>query len=341
MRFYVLSTLFVLFYSTIHGQSKLYYFLTADSTKVGVKDEYGKIIIPAEFPNYGAFEKKELITSPTIEFYIDKDRKNTDYDRYNPAMPVGAVYSRDGKFLYHPQFFDNGPDYWSEGIRRYAENGKMGLVNFSGTKLTRAEYGFIEIFNYGYAQAYKGKMVKKFEDGCEHWTVISIDSNVTSCLINANGEVVQPLKEKESSKDYYFEGNYYLNPFVYSAEESAILAILNPWEMALSLLFELPVYQTKPKILQFEITERPNVSCPYYIISAFDDQKREEDYEILIHKDSKKIFVCSWNSRNEITPIRATLLKEIEQGLNREPSYSTSEMIDIAQQELKRLKSQP
>ena len=61
----------ILFQSTFllaQNNEKLYYFSTADSTKVGAKTESGKIIVPAKFSNYGNYDFKEPIEEAIIEF---------------------------------------------------------------------------------------------------------------------------------------------------------------------------------------------------------------------------------------------------------------------------------
>ena len=337
-RFLLISFIFFCVQAN-HAQTKLYYFLTADRTKVGVKDEFGKVIIPAEFPNYGFYEGPELITSRTIEFYVDKDRELT-YDKLNPAMPMGAVYNRQGQFLYNPQFFDNGPDYWEEGIRRYVENDKMGFVNKKGEKITLATYGFLYSFNYGYAKAFKGNMQKKYEKGGEHWYVVAADSNVTSCLINTKGEVVHPLEKKQSDKDYYYEGKYYPYPFVYSDEEQQILNRLNRDIVGISMMYQMSYYQYKYKPLQLEITERPDEFDPYFVIKAYDEQEGVGIREnLFVDAKTKEPFVIDYEGSD--VPLRQAIIKSLEEFLNFKDRDILPETRIIAEQELKRLKSHP
>ena len=104
-------------------QEKLYYFYTSDSTLVGVKNEKGKIIIPAQFSGFKIYDTENPINEPTIEFW-GTSFKNKKYDKDNPRIEAGEVYDRNGKFLYYPQWFDNGNDIWEEGLRRYVEKKK-------------------------------------------------------------------------------------------------------------------------------------------------------------------------------------------------------------------------
>ena len=87
------------------------------------------------------------------------------------AIPWGVVYSRSGKFLYNPFYYDNGTDYFFEGVRRYVENGKVGFVDKAGNKLTAALWDYASHFHYGYAQVYNGNLKKVYDKGGEHWTL--------------------------------------------------------------------------------------------------------------------------------------------------------------------------
>lgn len=124
-----LSTILLIFIfcaGKIFAQHQLYYFTTPDSSRVGVKDETGKIIIPATFYNTN-YEFLKPITDSLIEFFGASDAPYNGPE--SPVIAGSAVYDRRGKLVYYPQWFDNGNDYWSEGLRRYVEGDKMGFVN--------------------------------------------------------------------------------------------------------------------------------------------------------------------------------------------------------------------
>src|SRR5690606_26358380 len=111
---------------------QLYYFMTENSLKVGVRDQDGKIIIPAK-PSYYTYNCQTPILESTIELIVTDLIK--DNDSQSPVMPISEVYNRDGKFLYTLQFFDNGSDPFEEGLRRYVKNGKIGFANKLGEKV--------------------------------------------------------------------------------------------------------------------------------------------------------------------------------------------------------------
>lgn len=69
-----------------------------------------------------------------------------------------AYIDKKGNVWLRPFIYDNGPDYFSEGVARYVENEKMGLFTEKGEKLTKASYTFIRPMKEGRAA---------FCEGCE------------------------------------------------------------------------------------------------------------------------------------------------------------------------------
>lgn len=296
----------------VRGQ--LYYFSNADSTLIGVRNAQGDTIIAPAFPLYG-FHPVDSITEATIEFNVLPF--GMDYDFSKPAIPMGAVYDRMGKFLYYPQFFDNGPDYWQEGLRRYAENGKIGFADRLGNKVTPPGWEFAEPFNYGYAKVYDGKLKKVTLAGGEHWTIAPKEDRDTLRfhLIDRNGQLVHPLPSQQSAKDYLFESKYYPYPFSYSAEEQSIVDSVNRIQ-ALSLIHGLPYVPYKAnRKLQFELTEHPNLYFPYYVLAGFDNQRLIDNFSVLVHQHTKAIYIIGWQYSDKPKPLHKWILNELEQGL--------------------------
>lgn len=73
--------------------------------------------------------------------------------------------NRKKQVLYKPFIYDNGPDYVSEGLLRFVENGKMGFVNEAGKKVIKAQFDFVYPFEKGTARFCNG--CKTIKDG-EH-----------------------------------------------------------------------------------------------------------------------------------------------------------------------------
>lgn len=80
-------------------QEDLRYFISKDSL-VGVKNQAGKIIIPAEFKDYTGIKDGESVPegigNETILFAGGK--RNDKYEKNT----FGYVYDRKGNFLYRP-----------------------------------------------------------------------------------------------------------------------------------------------------------------------------------------------------------------------------------------------
>jgi hypothetical protein len=122
-----------------HGQEQiparqLYYFISKYSL-VGVKDNHGKIIIPAISHNFSRHRNNELITDDLIYMMPLRNAKSEPHS-------WGVVYGRSGKKRIAPFFFDNGPDYLAEGLMRYVDNKKVGFVKRLGKKIIEAKYDF-------------------------------------------------------------------------------------------------------------------------------------------------------------------------------------------------------
>ena len=80
-----------------------------------------------------------------------------EFDRYGHALiqdSRGWVYvDRDQRPVLRPYIFDNGPDYYEEGLARFVDNGKMGFHNEALHVVVPAVYDFAFPFENGTAQA--------------------------------------------------------------------------------------------------------------------------------------------------------------------------------------------
>jgi hypothetical protein len=75
----------------------------------------------------------------------------------------------DGAARAHVFAFDNGPDYVSEGLRRYVANGKMGFVDATCHVVIPAAWDFVESFEDGRARVCTACVRER--DG-EHWRMV-------------------------------------------------------------------------------------------------------------------------------------------------------------------------
>lgn len=291
-------------------KEKLYYFSTADSTKVGAITESGKIIVSAKFSNYGNYDFKEPIEESTLEFTGTEKAK--DYSSKLPPMPAGEVYDRNGKFLYYPQWFDNGLDYFEEGLRRYVYGNKIGFVNKDGKLIIPAQWDFAEPFQYGYAKVYVGGWQKKYEDGGEHWSIVPSSKKSQSYVINKKGEKVEPYKTKKHPKDYEVGGEYYPYPFKYSSAEQKVLDSFKNLDILNDIhLASCDNCIKKDHLLDFEITEYPREYFPYYVVQGYVNQSKEDTSVFVVSADMTQIYHYSWD--REILPLQDWIISELEE----------------------------
>lgn len=180
--------LFLLFLYAINvqAQDSLYYF-KSEKGLVGVRNQVGKILIKPIFPVSNIYRYDKPLLDETIEFYFLPQWDLGDQSR--PATRFGAVYNRKGEFLYYPQFCDNGPDYWLNDVRRYVENGKIGLVNRKGEKITPAKWDFGYFVEDAYLKVYLGDLKKDYSLDVEKWDIVG---DTLSYYVNLKGERVDP-----------------------------------------------------------------------------------------------------------------------------------------------------
>ena len=314
-------------------QEKLYYFYTSDSTLVGVKNEKGKIIIPAQFSGFRIYDTENPINEPTIEFW-GTSFKNKKYDKDNPRIEAGEVYDRNGKFLYYPQWFDNGNDIWEEGLRRYVEKNKMGFVDWFGKKVLPAKWDFATQFNYGYAIVYTGGWKREFDKGGEHWFIAPISKKSTSYLINKKGIKVKPLKKSNNPKDYLYEGKYYPYPFVYNNIEQKIVDEINQLE----ILTEINHPFDKKIINHYEIVNRPNKYLPYYELKNFYGQEKYNSPNNSLWVNKKgEIFYKNYDYK--FIPLKEYIRKILERIIeDQKQGYKTKDYPINAEKQLKEIK---
>lgn len=323
----------------VQAQDKLYYFKSDSTGLVGVKDDKDKIIVPPIFEEHAKrYNYNKEIPEPTIEFTLLPKGQKSDFS--NVVVPWGNVYSRDGKFLYHPLFYDNGTDYWWEGTRRYVENGKVGFVDKYGRKLTAATWDYAGWFNYGYAPVYEGNLKKIYDAGGEHWSLGS-DGQMISYLINKSGQRVQGYSLKKRSNDYLYDGLYYPYPFVYNEDEQVILNRLNKDIIGIAIMANANRYNYKYTPLHLEITERPSAYQPHYVIQMYQgDEKYLIDSEKIFVNAETKIAYVDHHQKGNIQLQQAMILS-LEKFIKSVDKQILAETRKIAENELKRLKSQP
>ena len=132
----------------------------------GFKDKKGKVIIKPQY------EQAMEFTKSGVAFVVLKNKWVCINHKNNVLLE---------SFLY-----DNGPDYLSERLARFVENGKMGFHNERCQKVIKATYDFVYPFENGYAIVCNGCELKP--EG-EHKRIVG----GLYGLINRNGKLVVPV----------------------------------------------------------------------------------------------------------------------------------------------------
>lgn len=112
----------------------------------GYKDAQGKIVIP---PQFSQVERDEVF-SPK--------HKETEY--LVPVEKKGTFYriTRSGNIKFESVYFDNGADYYEEGLARFIDpkTRKVGFHDRKGNIKIKAEYDFASPFQNGVANVCNG-----------------------------------------------------------------------------------------------------------------------------------------------------------------------------------------
>lgn len=282
---------YVCFSQTNHH---LYYFIHKKDSLVGVKDDKGNIIISPIYLNL-RFEDNEKIPDNATLIIMEKYSGT----KGKPARSAGDAFDRNGNFLFHPLNYDNGPDYFSEGLARCVENDKVGFVNRKGKTTIKPQWDWSGGFNYGYAFVCNGCYFDYSKDS-EH-PDLAFRPNHESYYIDRNGIKTDSLKINiDSILDYKaFQGSYYPYPFKYDAKEQNIVDSFNNKRVLKHIAKgSYQVDANDVGSIRFEITNRPDPEFPYYEVQGYKNQYNEDDLIFLVDKAGNWFHYDSW--RNEI-----------------------------------------
>jgi hypothetical protein len=277
--------LLMLFLSATLGYSqpvKLFYYVESDSL-LGVKDQNGKIIVPARL-----YYDTSAYVGDTIEI------KTAVFEMYFKDKPF-HYYDRKGNYLFDTYGTGEGPDQYSQGFIRYYENHKVGLANTNGEKVIAAHYDFLSSANFGFTTYCNGCKRKPSFDGDEHAPLVG----GTWGYLDLKGNEIQVLDKRSSPKDVETENHKFIPyQFKYTPKEQQILNYFKKREQQLLALYHLTALGGNASKLYFEITERPTVYQPYYVITTFrvtDNQvlgsNYYDDYQnFKVSADGKEFF---------------------------------------------------
>lgn len=133
----------------------------------GFKDKKGNVIIKPQYEHVMEFTKSGVAFVVSKNKWICIDAKN--------------------KFLLESFLYDNGPDYISESLARYVEEGKMGFHNERCQKVIEALYDFAYPFENGYALVCNGC---ELQPEGEHKRIVGGKYGI----LNKKGKIVLPIE---------------------------------------------------------------------------------------------------------------------------------------------------
>ncbi|WP_018630389.1 WG repeat-containing protein [Niabella aurantiaca] len=288
------------------AQEKLYYFMDPEDSLIGVKDDKGRVVIPAKGAPVMYFEPGEPITDPLINLFdIDPADNGT-------AISFGSVYNRKGLFLYRPLAYDNGPDYFEEGLARCVQKGKVGFVNEQGKVAIRPQWDWVSPFNYGYAFACNGCYWDRSKDP-EH-PPMAYKENAKTFYINREGKSVQLMQQRKSEKDLPVDGGFLPYPFKYTEREQKILDEIGGMEVLSKIrnANHASKQEGKEAVLQFELVGRPSALSPYYKIQGYRyGSFGKEDPFLFYRTPAGDYFHAGWDGKDK-TPYGQWLKEALE-----------------------------
>lgn len=268
-------------FSGFSQTDKLYYFTEKDSL-LGVKNQNGKIIIPATY---------NLI--PSIYDRISKQEIKDKLLFFFPFKGGPKAYDRKGNFLFEPFMFDAGFDDFNEGYMRFVENKKVGFADQNGAKIIPAQYDWVSTMNFGFAEYCNGCYFDRSQDP-EHPPLVG----GTWGYINKNGVEIKPTEKRNHPKDFETEKHQFIPyQFVYNEEGKQILDFFEKRKDKIIEIYEIDCLK---KDLYFEIIEKPSDLDPFYKIKTFEicDQyfrganENYDEYKIFkVSADGKNFFV--------------------------------------------------
>jgi hypothetical protein len=102
----------------------------------GYKNAAGKIVIPPKYLSAGEFSASGIAAVA--------DQRGW------------AMIDSSGAVLIRPYVFDNGPDYFSQGLARFVTAGRFGFFDERGKIVIPARFDFVEPFHDGMAAFCEG-----------------------------------------------------------------------------------------------------------------------------------------------------------------------------------------
>ena len=183
-----------------------YIILTLATLFVGCSNSsnYPKNAHCAYMPKVADEHSSEFSTQGVCGKFIDEDTididpkhlKNMDFGEGNSTVLYANAssegkrnvfyVSKSGKVV-HTYFFDNGADYFHDGLARVIKKGKIGFINTKLEVVIEPKYDYARFFENGKAKVCNGCREKKDR---EHSMMVGGKWG----LIDTTGKLIEPMK---------------------------------------------------------------------------------------------------------------------------------------------------
>jgi hypothetical protein len=119
---------------------------------------------------------------------------------------LACLYSASGIFCFNERglarkvlTFDNGPDYFQEGLARTEQKGKIGFIDKKLSIVVRPEYDFAFPFSNGVSVVCNGCTKKKAGEHTEvaggRWGAIDTRGKIIQPVVHSKSELMNRLKQ--------------------------------------------------------------------------------------------------------------------------------------------------
>lgn len=234
---------------TFSQTEKLFYYSEKDSL-LGVKNQNGKIIVPADV-TWGTSMYKDTIEIKSSIFLLSFKNKGDLY------------FDRNGNYLFKTALAALGYSDFHEGYILYEDNGKSGLANRLGNKIISAKYDYISPMNFGFAQYCNGCYWDTSKDE-EHPPLVG---GVWG-FVDRNGKEIKTTTKRNHPKDIETKEHQFIPyQFKYNKTEQEILAF---FEKRKNQIIKINGFNCSDKKLFFEIVEKPSEFDSFYKIKTFE-----------------------------------------------------------------------
>lgn len=113
----------------------------------------------------------------------------TSFEKDSLSKKYYILDTLNKEIIGEPYWYDNGPDYFEEGLCRFKKNNKVGFLNKKGEIVIEPKYDYATYFINGLASV---------GNNCEDILDDSLDvHHIVACkkegVINKNGEIILPI----------------------------------------------------------------------------------------------------------------------------------------------------